>query len=872
MRRGAAHSTGSVDPAILAARTVGRAGALKRLAGDLESAARSRNRPHSLIVGPRGSGKTHLMSVAIHEAMARGLGEELEVLRLEEDATGIATYEDLLVQLGRRAKAIGAAGSDLGMRMLEARHARDPATLESLVADACAGRAPVLMVENLDRVFRQIGDEGQKRLRAFCTEREAMVIASTPLLFDAVSDRDLPWYGSFRTEHLDHLSVGEGRALLERIADADAGDELRAFLGGPDVEQRLRALTTLTGGSPRLWVIMARFASAEHVDELASLVYDMLDDLAPYYKARLEELSPTEQKLIGELCWTLERDTAGSLARARVGIRTATELAERTGVEQKVAANALRRLLVARWVRQPRMPAGTDARASYYEIREPLLRHHLGLREATGDPLPALIEFLRDWFTAPELRRRLSLGVTDGSPPDRHLALIREQIGPPPRGDSVYADGELTTLLERSLQLLVRREFGGTNSTMTEASLHVVAAAAMGAIEAEGLESNVRLTPPDNLKPMTDLARGAAKRRPEIAGANLGAAAARVVMGLDSVLAIDRLEARDRKALTLVAGGWIGACGDPAGAAARLESVDPGLGAPDRLDLVIALERAYFSAVLDPSGAAVAGIDALVDRFVASLGPEDRDTFVARSILACFTGESGDPARAAALYAELVADTTRVLGSEDHDTLIARSGLARFTGESGDPARAAAVYAELVADTTRVLGSEDHDTLIARSGLALFTGESGDPARAAALYAELVADRTRILGPEDPDTLIARSNLAHFTGESGDPARAAALYAELVADTTRVLGPEDQLVSISRRRSLAFGRAAIAGALGADRPGAELLAVAGALAGTRIGDLAAAALAAVSGSPGAFRALPSEERSLIEPLLTDYLS
>ena len=51
-------SPGTVDPAELDARTVGRRGLIDRLTDRLVAAARDGSRPHTLLLGPRGSGKT----------------------------------------------------------------------------------------------------------------------------------------------------------------------------------------------------------------------------------------------------------------------------------------------------------------------------------------------------------------------------------------------------------------------------------------------------------------------------------------------------------------------------------------------------------------------------------------------------------------------------------------------------------------------------------------------------------------------------------------------------------------------------------------------------------------------------------------------
>ncbi len=107
----------------------------------------------------------------------------------------------------------------------------DTAGLERMALEQLGDRVLVLVVENLDRVFRDLGEQGQARLRNLTeTSSKLLLLASTPLLFDAVSDHARPWYGSFDVEHLRELDAQEGCELLQRIAVAAGDEDLAASL------------------------------------------------------------------------------------------------------------------------------------------------------------------------------------------------------------------------------------------------------------------------------------------------------------------------------------------------------------------------------------------------------------------------------------------------------------------------------------------------------------------------------------------------------------------------------------------------------------------------------------------------------------------
>lgn len=382
----------AVSPEALAMRTVGREAEIERLVRAIRTAATTENRPHQLIVGPRGSGKSHLLIVALHEALSdQQIADRVAMAMLPEDAVEIAGYADLLVSIVDRAPG----GSD--DRRDEARDKRvrhDTAGLERMVLEQLADRVLVLVVENLDRVFRDLGEQGQARLRNLTeTSGRILLLASTPLLFDAVSDHARPWYGSFDVEHLRELDAEQGRDLLQRVAVAAGDDELAASLDTPTGLSRVKAVEHLAGGSPRMWTVLAGCITVDLLDELVPLVEALFDELAPYYQQRLWELGGVERKLVYELC--------------RVQAATVKNLAHAVGLSQRAAATSLGRLHEANWVRREKR-SGADQRATWYSLREPLLRHHVEYRETRADQLPAIVGFLRTWFETKELLARLA--------------------------------------------------------------------------------------------------------------------------------------------------------------------------------------------------------------------------------------------------------------------------------------------------------------------------------------------------------------------------------------------------------------------------------------------------------------------------------
>lgn len=406
-REVAASAAGAAE---VAARTVGREEILTRLEQRLRSAATSRNRPHTLLVGPWGSGKTHLVEVALHRMRQNAaVADQLAVVRLPEDAIGVTRYQDLLdLAAGQLrgdpassgpAAVAGATAAGLPRRPAEDVDAlpaeplaggagRAPATGGSVseqdIRELLNGRVLLLVIDNLDRVFTAIGVRGQRQLRGWVeTSGDVMLLTTSSALFAGVSDRSLPWFAGFAVEHLPALSPEQGAELLLELARPTGDDAMVDFLASRTGRARLRALATLSGGSPRFWALVANSATPELLVDFVPAVDAVMEAVAPYYQQRLLALGGNEQRIVT------------ALATHRWAAAPVREIAVAAGLEQRVAASTLGRLVELGWVRAEKVP-GTDQRTTWYRLRDPLVRYHFWHRGIVGNGCETALALLRD--------------------------------------------------------------------------------------------------------------------------------------------------------------------------------------------------------------------------------------------------------------------------------------------------------------------------------------------------------------------------------------------------------------------------------------------------------------------------------------------
>jgi DNA-binding MarR family transcriptional regulator len=378
------------EPEMLEQLLVARNDLLDRTVSKLEAAATSKARHHQLIVGPRGIGKTHFVSLVHHRLLTGPHSDRFVLAWLREDAWGLRTFDKLI----ERVLAAAGAPATGDMPPVE--------RLRTFVGD----RTLVIIVENLDDVFARIKAEGQRSLRSLIQEwGQVVLMAATPSLFNGVASHDEPFYGFFEITHLEELTLEDAAELLARVGDLRGTPAMRAVVTSPRGLQRLRVIQALAGGHPRIWMLFADCLDIEELDELVPQFLKALDDLTPYYQDRMRDLEGQQETIVAVLC-----EQRGAL--------TVKELARLCEINEKTGASQLFKLEEKGYVRRVRLDPslGTaDGRESYYELREPLMRLCLDVKDAHAKPIRLIVEFLRGWFEESDDRIQMlfdSPGIT----------------------------------------------------------------------------------------------------------------------------------------------------------------------------------------------------------------------------------------------------------------------------------------------------------------------------------------------------------------------------------------------------------------------------------------------------------------------------
>ena len=286
---------------------------------------------HVLLVAPRGRGKTMLLArVAAGLRAENELSRKMLPVRFMEESHEVFDIADFWLEtLFYLSKEMVRSDPDLA-RVLQAVHAdltgqwrgeflAERARAAVLDASDRLGRKLVLMIENMQTLLDDVGEDFGWQLReTLQTEPQIILLGTATSRFERLDDVREPFFGLFRMLDLKPL-------------DAVACRRLWQVVSGDDVSERhIRPLQILTGGNPRLLVIVAEFTGHRSLRKLMEDLVALVDDHTEYFRGHLEALAPTERRVyLAAIDLWQPSSTSEIAARARMDVRSVSSLVGR---------------------------------------------------------------------------------------------------------------------------------------------------------------------------------------------------------------------------------------------------------------------------------------------------------------------------------------------------------------------------------------------------------------------------------------------------------------------------------------------------------------------------------------------------------------
>lgn len=346
---------------------------------------------HSLVIGPRGSGKTHLLLRVAAELRRDALLSHFYPIAFAEESYEIATVGEFWLECLNHLAEQAPEGERANLRLSH----RDLSTTadDRDLAGRCLGtildyadrhaKRLLLLVENLNMLFADMADPdaGWRLRHTLQTEPRIVLIGSATSRFDEIDQPDRALYDLFRVIALPAL-------------DSDDCDTLWSSLSGqPRGSHQIRPLQILTGGNPRLISVVSRFEKTYSFKELMSNLLDLVDEHTEYFKSHIEALPPQERRVYLALARLWKPATAKEVAsQARVNINKCSaqlkRLVNRGAVSMEDSAKRRRTYHVAERMYN-----------IYYLLRRPGAESHM---------VDALVRFMGSYYSPDEM---ISIGI-----------------------------------------------------------------------------------------------------------------------------------------------------------------------------------------------------------------------------------------------------------------------------------------------------------------------------------------------------------------------------------------------------------------------------------------------------------------------------
>ena len=384
---------------------------------------------HYLVIGQRGMGKTHFLTLLYYHLKDKLNEEEYKVVKLAEEEYSIYRVSDFLVRI------LEILREEIEWNELQ-KYDEDMVVEYLLEKLKEKGRGYVVIIENLDQILdKQMDKKEVKRLRAILQKEKLLwIVASSPVRFRGISEGSEPFYNFFEISYLNELNDEEIKELVEKLCELNNDNNAEAYI------KKINIITKLTGGISRI-VFVIYGLLREDVGGVEDILFKILDDYTPYYQDIFDTLSPQERLIF---------DTLISLG----GIATPTEIAEKSRLERNTVSTVLKRLEKDGFVKSYRL-----GKIVKYEVKDVLFRIWREVRKTPFGKkrISMLIEFLKLWYSLGELMDNLKKAAVKRTDLKRFLNVILEVEGDDVKHkvkneeyDVLYKNGKYDEILKKA--------------------------------------------------------------------------------------------------------------------------------------------------------------------------------------------------------------------------------------------------------------------------------------------------------------------------------------------------------------------------------------------------------------------------------------
>jgi tetratricopeptide (TPR) repeat protein len=373
--------------------TVGRSEMLEELLERLGQNAGKKGGQHFLFMGPRGIGKTHFLSLVEQAVQTKDrLRNSYRVIRFPEENNRILCFADIVLEIIKALAEKDTQGqwnewyADLSVKDDDGQ-ILDAAIPRLRQYCSQSNHTLLLLMENLNTLLGEQIKNRQDihRFRTFLMDSPfATLIATSPIFFPGINDVGEPFFDFFDVQILEDLSEALTLDLVKKNLEADNRTDL---LDGFDtLRPKIKALHTMTGGNPRLIMMLYELIAYDNILEVKAQFQKLLDGITPFYQDRMKDLAPQERALLE------------TMALMRTEPRTPRAIAARMRMSPQQTSSLLKRLIGAGYLTASVNP--NDRRSRLYRIKEGFFDLWLAMSgsRATRTRLGYLVRLFELWY------------------------------------------------------------------------------------------------------------------------------------------------------------------------------------------------------------------------------------------------------------------------------------------------------------------------------------------------------------------------------------------------------------------------------------------------------------------------------------------
>ncbi|MDP8220482.1 MAG: hypothetical protein P9X26_03995 [Candidatus Stygibacter frigidus] len=249
----------------------------------------------------------------------------------------------------------------------------------------------VLFIDNINDMFDKFKKKDCQRLREVLQQTcELRIIGASSVSIEFHYEYEQPFYEFFRTPKLKGLTLPETQTLLLKLGEYYKSERVKEIV--EEQTGRIEALRRLTGGVIRNIVLLFNIFVDEEDGNAFNDLEEVLDNVTPLYKHRMDNLSPQQQEIMDFIA--LNWDAVST-----------KEIAAKVKEDSRAVSSQIKLLIKNNLIEKQK----TNTKNHLYRLSERFfniwyLMRHGGKKEE--NKIKWLVEFLIEWCDNNTLEHR----------------------------------------------------------------------------------------------------------------------------------------------------------------------------------------------------------------------------------------------------------------------------------------------------------------------------------------------------------------------------------------------------------------------------------------------------------------------------------